>query len=223
MIHDGEYGPEASSESRRLLMAFWRLGNSRRALLIVLTAATVVAVACGGTDGDGTDTGSFASPEPTVNAGVRAVLTPIGDASDFEVITPHDGVFNLERLEGRPLLLNFWFPSCPPCRAELPDLQSAFEAHGDEIQFLGVQLLGLDSAEDAAEFLEELGVSYPSGPDANSRMVRNFKIVGFPTTVFIDSEHNIVKKHTGILSKDDIESLISATVASGRQPVSTGS
>jgi len=139
----------------------------------------------------------------------------MGDASEFEITTPNHGVFNLERLEGQPVLLNFWYPSCPPCRAELPDLQAAYEAHGDEIQFLGVQLPGLDTAEEAEEFLQELGITYPSGPDPKSQMVRDYKIVGFPTTIFVDRDHNVVKKHAGILSGESIESLIASTIISG--------
>jgi thiol-disulfide isomerase/thioredoxin len=116
-------------------------------------------------------------------------------------------------------VLNFWFPSCPPCRAELPDLQAAYEGHADEIQFLGVQLLGLDSAEEGQEFLDELGIEYPSGADAENQMVRDFEIVGFPTTIFIDSDHNIVKKHAGILSAGSLETLINSTIAPASTPV----
>ena len=223
MIHDAESGAGISFVSRQLSAAFHRRGNRRHALLVVFAAATVIAVGCTGAGGDGTNAAASPGQDPTAVVSVGVVLTPIGDVPAFEVVTPDDGVFNLERLEGRPVLLNFWFPSCPPCRVELPDLQAAYEAHGDDRQFLGVQLLGLDSAEDAAEFLAELGITYPSGPDAESKMVRSFKIVGFPTTVFIDSDQNIVKKHTGILDAETLESLISATVALGGQTVSSGS
>lgn len=223
MIHDAEPGREISSPPRQPSTAFRRRGNQRHALLGVFAAVAVLAIACGGGDGDVSNASSSIDQDTTTNAGVATILTSIGEAPDFEVITPTDGLFNLERLEGRPVLLNFWFPSCPPCRAELPDLQAAYEAHGDDIQFIGVQLLGLDSADEAAEFLSELGVKYPSGPDEESRMVRSFKIVGFPTTVFIDSDHNVVKKNTGILDAERLESLISATIASGGQTVSSGS
>jgi thiol-disulfide isomerase/thioredoxin len=189
----------------------------RRLLLVAFAAVTLLAVACGTSDGAGSDSVSSPVQDPTATG--AAALMPVGDASDFEVSTPGHGVFDLARLEGQPVLLNFWFPSCPPCRAELPDLQAAYEVHGDEIQFLGVQLLGLDSAEEGQEFLDELGVTYPSGADAQSQMVRDFKIVGFPTTIFIDSDHNVVKKHAGILSPESLESLINSTVVSGSTQV----
>jgi thiol-disulfide isomerase/thioredoxin len=189
----------------------------RRLLLVAFAAVTFLAVACGTSDGAGSESDSTPVQDPTATG--AAALMPVGDASDFEVSTPNHGVFNLARLEGKPLVLNFWFPSCPPCRVELPDLQAAYELHGDEIQFLGIQLLGLDSAEEGQEFLDELGIKYPSGADAESRMVRDFKIVGFPTTIFIDNDHNIVKKHAGILDAESLESLINSTVVSGSSQV----
>ena len=174
--------------------------------LWVIAAFALVTVACGAASAVNVVDGE----DPTATSG--AVLTSTGDASNFEVSSPNHGVFNPDRLDGQPVLLNFWFPSCPPCRAELPDLQAAYERHGEDIQFLGVQLLGLDSAEEGQEFLDELGITYPSGADPESQMVRDFKIVGFPTTIFIDRDHNVVKKHAGILDEDSIESLIVSTI-----------
>jgi thiol-disulfide isomerase/thioredoxin len=195
------------------VMSIRPAAHVRRLLLIIFTAVTVLTVACANSDAVSSDDESPEAQSPTSTSG--ASLTSGGGASDFEISTPRDGVFDLSRLEGQPVLLNFWFPSCAPCRAELPDLQAAYEAHGDDIQFLGVQLLGLDSAEEGQEFLDELGITYPSGADPTSQLVRNFKIVGFPTTIFIDSNHNIVKKHAGFLSAGSIETLINSTTASG--------
>ncbi|MBT3942376.1 MAG: TlpA family protein disulfide reductase [Chloroflexi bacterium] len=196
-------------------------GNIRPWILGMIAVVTVVSIACGTGDSAASSADDPDGQNPTATSG--AVLSPTGEASDFEVSSPNNGVFNLERLEGQPVLLNFWFPSCPPCRAELPDLQTAYEKHGEDIQFIGVQLLGLDSAEEGQEFLDELGITYPSGADPESQMVRDYKVVGFPTTIFIDRDHNVVKKHAGILTEDSIEELITATIASGTAQNISGS
>ena len=188
-----------------------------RMLLVAIAAMTLLTLACGTPENAGSKSNSPPVEDSIATMGAASI--PVSHASDFEMSTPRDGVFNLDRLEGRPLVLNFWFPSCPPCRAELPDLQAAYEIHTDEIQFLGVQLLGLDSAEEGQEFLDELGIEYPSGADAENQMVRDFKILGFPTTIFIDSDHNIVKKHAGILSAGSLETLIDLTIAPASTPV----
>jgi len=217
MIQSAHPSADKTAMTQRDAIAAHPGANVHRLLLITFAAVTLLAVACGTSDGAGSESVSTPVQDPTATG--ATALMAVGDASDFEVSTPNHGLFNLARLEGKPVVLNFWFPSCPPCRAELPDLQAAYEAHGDEIQFLGVQLLGLDSAEEGQEFLDELGVTYPSGADAESRMVRDFKIVGFPTTIFIDSDHNVVKKHAGILSAESLESLINSTVVSGSSQV----
>ncbi|MDA1256963.1 MAG: TlpA disulfide reductase family protein [Chloroflexi bacterium] len=221
MKRDGSGGTETASVDGLKSTAFRGRRKLRGFALVVVSVSAMVAIACGGSD-EGSNAGSVSGEDSTATT-AATVLTPIGASPLINVVTSTDGTFDLDRLENQPVLLNFWFPSCPPCRAELPDLQAAHLVHGDDIQFLGVQLLGLDSAEEADEFLAGLGVTYPSGPDAESKMVRDFKIVGFPTTVFLNSDHDIVKKHSGILSAHDIESLINATIASGGQTVTSDS
>ena len=213
MIQKTIIGADTLHEVGWAAIAIRPSGNMRQLLLVAFTAVTLLAVACGTSDGAATASGPAADQDPTASA--AASLTPIGDASEFEVSTPNHGVFNLDRLQGQPVLLNFWYPSCPGCIVELPDLKSAHEIHGDEIQFLGVQLLGLDSAEEGQMYLDELGVTYPSGADDEGQMIRDFKVVSFPTTIFIDRDHNIVKKSTGILSPESIETFIAGTIASG--------
>ena len=40
--------------------------------------------------------------------------------------------------QGKPVVLNFWAGLCPPCRAEMPDLQEVYQEHkGDILLFRG--------------------------------------------------------------------------------------
>lgn len=181
-----------------------KLGRKRIVLMAAASLVAVVAVACGGGGDD-----SSAAPQ-MFDAQGNPMEEPAGfdanqrsdDAVDLDLVTFQHGDFSLTDLEGKAVVINFWFPSCPPCRAELPDLQAAYEARSPEdVEFIGVQLLGLDSAEEGAEFLQELGITYPSGADVTSSIIRDFKITGFPTTVFLDRQHEISKKWTGILNE----------------------
>ena len=36
---------------------------------------------------------------------------------------------SLDTFEGQPIVLNFWYPSCPPCRLEMPHFEAAFQTH----------------------------------------------------------------------------------------------
>ena len=114
----------------------------------------------------------------------------------------------LSELVGTPVLVNFWFPSCPPCRLEMPDFQKTYEDHGNKVQFIGVQTIGFDSIDDGQNFVKELGISYAIGPDADGSILKSYKVSHFPTTFFLDSQHREVRKWSGPLNKAKLEELI---------------
>ena len=115
----------------------------------------------------------------------------------------------LSDLKGEPVVINFWFPSCPPCRAEMPDLEKVFQNHREDgVHFVGVQLLGLDSAQDGQEFVEEVGVNFAIGPDEDGSIIRQYEIPGFPSTVFVDRDLKIVHEWTGPLNEEKLEELV---------------
>ena len=142
---------------------------------------------------------------------------PLDPAPDFEL--PLFGNANhtagdtltLSELEGRPVVLNFWFPSCPPCVAEMPDLEASFQEHKDTgLAFIGVQLVGVDSEQSGQEFVDRLGVTYALGPDDREGKIsfEKYGVPGFPTTFFLDSDHDIVRKWSGPLNREKLEELV---------------
>ena len=83
------------------------------------------------------------------------------------------------------------------------------------MQFVGVQQLGIDSKDDAIAFLEEVGVEYPNIPDENAAIQLEYRILSYPTTVFLDSNHDIVKKWNGLITKEDLREQIENIAGSG--------
>ncbi len=171
--------------------------------------AVAVAVACSG--------GEIASVAPSLgsNETSPAPERPADAAPDFELTlfgnANHEAgeTLRLSDLQGRPVVLNFWYPSCPPCRAEMPDLEEAFQAHrGQGVEFVGVEELILDTVQDGQDFVDEIGVTYALGADVEGDLIKEYGIVGFPTTVFIDRDQKIVRKWTGILNAEKIAELI---------------
>ncbi len=144
--------------------------------------------------------------------GATATTNP---APDLELVlfrTPNHEVgekIRISQLRGHPVVPNFWFPSCPSCVAEMPEFEEVFQAHkSDGVEFIGVQLVGLDTAENGQEFVDSLGVTYALGPDETGDIIKDYKLTGFPTTVFIDDEQNIVRTWTGILNGEMIVELV---------------
>ena len=146
--------------------------------------------------------------------------TPETDtAADFELVLfsneEHSAgdTITLSQFAGQPVVLNFWFPSCPPCVAEMPDFEEAYQKFKpDGVQFIGVQLVGLDTVQDGQKFVEKLGVNYLLGPDSQGDdtgdIVKKYRIAGFPTTVFIDRDHNVARRWSGALNLEKLEELI---------------
>jgi thiol-disulfide isomerase/thioredoxin len=118
----------------------------------------------------------------------------------IEEVGFHDG--NLARLEGKPLVLNFWAGLCSCCRAEMPQFQVFYEEFKDQIQLVGIDIgvfTGLGSRNDADALLRELGVTYPAGWTEDGSGPRKFGVTAMPTTVFISSDGTIVEKSVGAI------------------------
>ncbi len=109
---------------------------------------------------------------------------------------------NLARLQGRPMVLNFWAGLCPPCRAEMPQFQVFYEKFKDDIMLLGIDIgifTALGSHDDADALLRELGVTYPAGWTDDGSVPRKYGVTAMPTTVFITSDGEIFEKSVGAI------------------------
>ena len=177
---------------------------SRTWLLVLLGLMAIAAVACGSEDPPQGSIAEVAAGSSNGEVGTAPAIT----GETFE-----HGAFNLEMHEGKPVLVNFWFPSCPPCRAEMPDLQDSYETYGDDVAFIGVQQLGLDSAANGQAFVRELGLTYPSMPDVESKVQFGYEVFSFPTTVFLDKNHNIARTWTGIIGEEQLAEQLDALLA----------
>ena len=103
----------------------------------------------------------------------------------------------------KPIVLNFWAGLCPPCRAEMPDLQEFYDKFEDRALLIGIdlgQFLGLGNTEEAKELLAELEITYPAGFTEDVSVVKDYQVLGMPTTIFIDADGKIFNKWTGALN-----------------------
>jgi len=99
------------------------------------------------------------------------------------------GTVSLAALRGRPVVINFWAPSCVPCREEFPLLKSALAAHaGSGLAVLGVIFHGgsfLDSPDDAARFMAEQGATWAALLDPDQAAQRAYGVQAPPLTFFV--------------------------------------
>ena len=123
---------------------------------------------------------------------------------------------SLSDLEGQPVVLNYWAGLCPPCRAEMPEFQEFGDEYEGKVVLVGVdmgQFLGLGSKDDARKLLAELGVSYPAGFTDDSGVVESHRVLGLPTTVFINADGTLHRKWDGVLNKAKLSELADEMLA----------
>ena len=168
--------------------------NIRLRWLLILAAA---AIACSNYDSNSNFVSSTASGDLAPD--LTVVMFQGQDVVGGEKVT-------LSGLIGRrPIVLNFWAGLCPPCRAEMPDLQEFNEDFQDRALLLGVdlgQFTGLGNTDDAKKLLSDLAITYPAGSTSDSDVIRNYQVLGMPTTIFIDREGRIFNRWTGALNKN---------------------
>ena len=108
---------------------------------------------------------------------------------------------------GKPVVVNIWAGLCRVCKTEMPGMQAAYEAYGDEVVFLGIDVgpfLGLGSKEDALSLLDALAITYPAGSTPDANMVRDYRVLGTPNTLFIRPGGDITERWNGLLTGNQL-------------------
>ena len=112
----------------------------------------------------------------------------VGDKIDDFTVTTYDGkeISLYKVLEEKDMvLLNFWATYCPPCAAEFPAMQEAYEQYRDKVEIIALSGFEPDTNEALAAYVQEKGMTFPVGRDTvglNQRMHVEY----LPTTVVID-------------------------------------
>ena len=197
---------DAGSLSEKRNVSIVRRGNGVWLMLGVILV--VLQTACGGISTSELPAGS------TEDAGARATAELVSDlVSDFP-ITVYTGAdtlggsqINFSDLRGQPVVLNFWAGLCPPCRAEMPDLQEFYDEFQGQTVMIGIdvgQFTGLGNQDDAKSLLEALKITYPSGFTSERAVMRDYGVFSMPTTVFITSEGQVFRKWSGALNREKL-------------------
>jgi peroxiredoxin len=112
--------------------------------------------------------------------------------ADFTLTDLHGKIWNLKSLRGKVVLVNFWATWCPPCRKEMPDLQSLYLRFKDN----GFVVLSI-SDEDAPEvspFIAERNITYPVLLDPGRKVNDEFQIEGIPKSFVYDRAGKLVSQ-----------------------------
>ena len=181
-------------------------GNRTMSVLIALAVVGFVAIVAYG----------------LVSAGNGPTAAVASAAPDFEFsVYQADGyqegdTVRLSDLQGRPVVLNFFAGACPPCRAEMPDLEAVSQQFADDVVILGIDVgpfMNLGTRDQGQELLDEIGVTYDAGTIFASGPVIDYNILGMPSTYFIRADGTLNDQWTGLLQRQQMVRFIEDLVA----------
>jgi peroxiredoxin len=124
-------------------------------------------------------------------------------APDFQLINVNGNPIRLSDLRGRPVLINFWATWCGPCVIEMPILQDRFLKYSSELIILAIN--ADEPYNDIRNFVNNNGITFDVLQDTDSKIQGLYKINGYPTSFFIDTDGIIKAIQIGGLTEDQID------------------
>ncbi|MEF9921387.1 MAG: TlpA disulfide reductase family protein [Anaerovoracaceae bacterium] len=127
-------------------------------------------------------------------------------APDFKVYDKDGNVAKLSDFQGEPVILNFSTSWCPNCKEESPALQAAYDAIGDKVNFLMIDLIGArgETIADGMAYIEENGYTYPAYYDTDQEAAVAYGVSSFPCTFFIDRDGSVLFRNLGPIKESTI-------------------
>ncbi len=151
-----------------------------------------------------------------VLAGGAARAAPrLGEAAPEVSATTFDGgQFDLARLRGHVVVINFWATWCPPCRAEMPALDAAYaRLHGQGLEMIG---LSADKPRDEDKARKAMaGFGYPAAMAARAHMPGLPVPAALPETLVVDRSGALraVINSGAPLTEDRLEAILTPIIA----------
>lgn len=187
----------------------------RKRLVAVSATAVVAALALVGCSSNGNDslakqygngtTQNYISGDGAVTEVAAAKRT---DPVDFTAKTIDGDIVSSKDLRGKVVVLNFWYASCPPCRAEAKYLAQVDEEYqGKDVQLIGVNVR--DEKGTAEAFERTFKVQYPTVLDAGSgtmQLALSGQIApnAVPATIVLDKQGRVAARVLGAVDSASI-------------------
>ncbi|WP_404469571.1 peroxiredoxin family protein [Sutcliffiella horikoshii] len=130
-------------------------------------------------------------------------------APDFTLTTLDGEELKLSDYRGKKVILNFWATWCPPCKAEMPHMQSFYEENHEEVEVIAVNLTNMDKGEEAINtFVEDYELTFAIPLDEAGDIGMQYQAFTIPTSYAIDKNGIIQKKIIGPMDEAMMKSIV---------------
>lgn len=151
---------------------------------------------------------------PIVRGAVATTPAPVVNhpAPDFTLQDLSGAPVQLAALRGQVVLINVWATWCPPCRAEMPAIQSVYEQLRDQ----GFTVLAVNVREDADQvrsFMTEQGLTFPALLDSSGAVSALYQSRVYPSSYFIDRTGLVRAVYRGPMSRSVIAGTVGQLLA----------
>ncbi|WP_332634480.1 redoxin domain-containing protein [Halalkalibacter flavus] len=141
--------------------------------------------------------------EAMLNQGSKETLQiAVGQTAPEFVLQSLEGKeISLSDFKGQRVMINFWATWCPPCRAEMPDMEKFYTNH--EVVLLAVNGTNTEGSRDhVKDFVSNLNLTFPVLLDEHGEIASLYQIGPIPTSLFIDKNGIISDIHIGAMNEE---------------------
>ena len=128
-------------------------------------------------------------------------------AIDFNLKDLDGNEVSLSSLKGKKVFLNFWATWCPPCKAEMPEIEKLYQETKDSDLVIITVDIG-ESLDTVKPFVESNKYNFKVLLDPDQSVATKYNISSIPTSYFIDADGNIISKHIGGMNIDQMKAYI---------------
>jgi cytochrome c biogenesis protein CcmG/thiol:disulfide interchange protein DsbE len=136
-------------------------------------------------------------------------------APDFTLSDLAGNPVRLSDLKGQVVLINVWATWCPPCRAEMPMIQAAYEQYREQ----GFTVLAVNQREEprtVAAYMTQSSLTFPALLDRDGMVSSAYQASVLPSSFFVDKAGVVRAVYRGPMSRSVIAGTVEQLLAEER-------
>ena len=113
----------------------------------------------------------------------------------FQLVDTDDQPVQFHSFKGEVVFMNFWATWCPPCIAEMPDINNLYAEASDSVRFV---MISLDrNRQKAKDFVAQKGFDFPIY-FMDSQLPSTYDVRSIPTTYVLSKEGQVKVENIGM-------------------------